>query len=51
MLNSFLAKLYLIIGSFLCVMFVVGVLSGWKLPTGSFNSSGRSSGGFWGMGK
>ena len=51
MLNSFLAKLYLIIGSFLCVMFVVGVLSGWKLPSGSFNSSGRSSSGFWGMGK
>ncbi len=51
MLKSFLAKLYLIVGSFLCLMFVVGVLSGWKLPSVDFDSSGRSSGGFWGMGK
>jgi len=50
-LKSFLAKLYLIVGSFLCLMFVVGVLSGWKLPSVDFDSSGRSSGGFWGMGK
>ena len=51
MLKSFLAKLYLIVGSFLCVMFVVGVFSGWKLPRPVFENSGRSSGGFWGIGK
>lgn len=55
-LSTFISKLYLMIGLFLCVMFAVGVYSGWKMPSPQFNSSGsgysgRSSGGFWGIGK
>ncbi|MCA8982414.1 MAG: hypothetical protein R3C12_04660 [Planctomycetaceae bacterium] len=49
-LKTWLAKMYLGVGSGLCVLFIIGALSGWKLPQGNA-STGRAGGGFWGVGK
>jgi hypothetical protein len=51
-MKSTLAKFYLGMGTFVCVLYMVGAFSGWKIPIGSFVSGiGRSSGGSWGYGK
>jgi len=50
--KSTLVKFYLIVGVCVCLFFATSAIAGWKMP--NFNSGtggGRSTGGFWGMGK
>jgi len=50
--KSTLVKVYLIVGISVCLFFGTGAIAGWKMPTtGPGFSGGRSSGGFWGIGK
>jgi hypothetical protein len=56
-------RFYLIAGSAVCLWLSVAAFAGWKAPnlgvldggsgqgSGSYNSSGRGYGGFWGGGK
>ncbi|MCG6158294.1 hypothetical protein [Rubinisphaera margarita] len=50
-LTTWLAKFYLAVGTGICILFIFGASSGWKLPESSGSSAGRSGGGFWGVGK
>lgn len=50
-LKTFLVRFYLIFGVFLCSMYFIGAIAGWKLPEVEVGGSGRSGGGFWGVGK
>ena len=50
--KSTLVKLYLVVGIGVCLFFATGAIAGWKMPSVGFGpGGGRSSGGFWGMGK
>lgn len=52
--KTMLAKIYLGIGTGLCVMFLTGAISGWKFSTLSTKTTvflNRTTGGSWGIGK
>ncbi|MCH2201021.1 MAG: hypothetical protein MK110_16530 [Fuerstiella sp.] len=53
--KSTLVKLYLVVGISVCLFFGTGAIAGWKMPSMDFGASGfgggRSTGGFWGIGK
>jgi hypothetical protein len=50
--TSTIAKFYLGMGTILCVLYLVGAVSGFKFPVSSaLAAAGRSSGGSWGYGK
>lgn len=59
--KSTLVKVYLVAGISVCLFFGTGAIAGWKMPSVKFASSGssglrgssggRTTGGFWGMGK
>ena len=52
--KSTLVKVYLIVGVSVCLFFGTGAIAGWKISQPSMGpgfSGGRSTGGFWGIGK
>ena len=53
--KSTLVKVYLSVGISVCLFFGTGAIAGWKMPKMESGSSGwgggRSTGGFWGIGK
>jgi hypothetical protein len=51
-MKSALAKFYLGLGTLVCVLYMVGSFSGWKIPVATYAAAmGRSTGGSWGFGK